>query len=121
MHSYHRDGAMRVDGNFGITLCYEPNIEGQWAEQLEFAEPALNLDGAAAHWEHREDDDYFSQPGDLFRLMTPEKQAIAFDNTARTLGGVPKDIQLRHLRHCYKTNLAYGIGKLLEIDVNKFR
>ena len=25
VHSYHRDGAMRVDGNFGSTLGYEPN------------------------------------------------------------------------------------------------
>ncbi len=122
VHSYHRDGAMRVDGNFGSTLGYEPNNEGQWAEQPDFAEPALNLDGAAAHWDHREDEDYFSQPGDLFRLMTPEKQAILFDNTARNLGGVPKEIQLRHLRHCYKADPAYGegIGKLLEIDVSEF-
>ncbi|MFA0373109.1 catalase, partial [Vibrio sp. 10N.222.54.F6] len=43
VHSYHRDGAMRVDGNFGSTLGYEPNNEGQWAEQPDFAEPALNL------------------------------------------------------------------------------
>ena len=25
VHSYHRDGAMRVDGNHGSTLGYEPN------------------------------------------------------------------------------------------------
>ena len=24
-HSYHRDGSMRVDGNYGSTLGYEPN------------------------------------------------------------------------------------------------
>ncbi|MCW0469409.1 hypothetical protein OH492_11595 [Vibrio chagasii] len=64
-------------------------------EQPDFAEPALNLDGAAAHWDHREDEDYFSQPGDLFRLMTAEQQAILFDNTTVIPGGVPKEIQLR--------------------------
>ena len=28
VHSYHRDGAMRVDGNYGATLHYEPNSYG---------------------------------------------------------------------------------------------
>jgi catalase len=28
VHSYHRDGSMRVDGNFGSTLAYEPNSYG---------------------------------------------------------------------------------------------
>ena len=28
VHSYHCDGAMRVDGNFGGTLGYEPNSYG---------------------------------------------------------------------------------------------
>jgi catalase len=122
VHSYHRDGAMRVDGNFGGTLGYEPNDQGQWQEQPDFSEPPLNLDGAAAHWDHQEDEDYFSQPGDLFRLMTTEKQAVLFDNTARNLNGVPKEIQLRHLKHCYKADPAYGegIGKLLGIEVSEF-
>ena len=113
---------MRVDGNYGSTLGYEPNDKGEWAEQPDFSEPPLNLDGAAAHWDHREDEDYFSQPGDLFRLMTTEKQEILFDNTARNLNGVPKEIQLRHLRHCFKADPAYGegLGKLLNIDLNEF-
>ena len=41
VHSYHRDGAMRVDGNFGSTLGYEPNNEGQWAEQPDFRRTSI--------------------------------------------------------------------------------
>jgi catalase len=52
VHSYHRDGAMRVDGNHGATLGYEPNSYGQWQQQPGFAEPAQALDGAADHWNH---------------------------------------------------------------------
>ena len=71
-HSYHRDGAMRVDGNYGSTLGYEPNSYGEWQQQPEFAEPPLALEGAADHWNFREDDDdYYTQPGLLFRLMSP--------------------------------------------------
>ncbi|HET8930147.1 MAG TPA: catalase, partial [Acidimicrobiales bacterium] len=33
VHSFHRDGAMRTDGNLGGTLHYEPNSGGEWAEQ----------------------------------------------------------------------------------------
>ena len=42
VHSYHRDGAMRVDGNHGSTLGYEPNSYGEWQEQPDFAEPPLS-------------------------------------------------------------------------------
>ena len=76
-HSYHRDGAMRVDGNYGSTLGYEPNSYGEWQQQPEFAEPPLSLEGAADHWNHRVDEDYYTQPGLLFRLMTPEKKALS--------------------------------------------
>ena len=71
-HSYHRDGMIRVDDNAGSTLGYEPNSYGEWQEQPEFREPPLELDGAAWHWDFREDDDdYYSQPRALFRLMNP--------------------------------------------------
>jgi len=59
-HSYHRDGAMRVDGNHGGTLGYEPNSYGEWQQQPDYREPPLSLEGAADHWNHREDTDYYS-------------------------------------------------------------
>ncbi len=109
-HSYHRDGAMRVDGNHGGTLGYEPNSYGQWQEQPEFHEPPLALDGAAAHWDHREDNDYFTQPGLLFRLMSAAQQQLLFDNTARSIGDAPREIQLRHIQHCLCADPDYGQG-----------
>jgi len=109
-HSYHRDGAMRVDGNHGNTPGYEPNSYGEWKQQPEFAEPPLGLGGAADHWNHREDEDYFSQPGMLFRLMNSEQQHALFDNTARALGDAPKEIKIRHIGHCLKADPVYGKG-----------
>ncbi len=110
VHSYHRDGAMRVDGNHGATLGYEPNSYGQWQEQPEFREPPLAVTGAADRWNHREDGDYYSQPGALFRLMTPAQQQVLFENTARSVGGAPVPIQLRHIENCTKADPAYGAG-----------
>ena len=73
---------MRVDGNYDSTLGYEPNSYGEWQQQPDFAEPPLSIEGAADHWNHREDDDYYSQPGKLFRLMTAEQKKALFENTA---------------------------------------
>ena len=110
VHSYHRDGPMRVDGNHGSTLGYEPNSYGEWQEQPDFSEPPLDLEGSAGRWNHREDDDYYSQPGALFRLMTPEQQQVLFENTARSVGGASEDIQQGHIDHCTKADPAYGKG-----------
>ena len=109
-HSYHRDGQMRVDGNHGATLGYEPNSHGEWQDQPHLNEPPLAIDGAADHWEQRDGADDFIQPGDLFRLMTPAQQQVLFDNTARSLGAAAKAIQLRHLAHCRQADPAYAAG-----------
>jgi catalase len=110
VHSYHRDGAMRVDGNHGGTPGYEPNSHGEWREQPDFAEPPLALEGAACHWNLPEDADDYSQPGALFRLMTPAQRQALFENTARSIGAAPREIQLRHIGHCLKADPAYGKG-----------
>ncbi|BFT63472.1 catalase [Pseudomonas moorei] len=110
VHSYHRDGTMRVDGNMGGAIPYDPNSYGEWIEQPEFAEPPLSIEGAADHWNHRVDEDYYSQPGDLFRLMTPEKQQLLFENTARAIKGASQMVVDRHISNCTKADPAYGAG-----------
>src|ERR1700750_960340 len=47
--SYHRDGAMRGDGNLGGTTSFNPNSAGLWDNQPDFAEPPLPIEGEAAH------------------------------------------------------------------------
>lgn len=115
-HSYHRDGQMRTDGNAGSTLGYEPNSYGQWQEQPDFSEPRLALQGSAGHWDHREDQDYFSQPGALFRLMTFEQQQALFDNTARSIQGASAQTKQRHIDNCSKADPAYGAGVASAIE-----
>lgn len=117
-HNPHRDGAMRVDGNEGATIHYEPNSYGQWQEQKEFAEPALELQGAAFHYDHREDEDYYTQPGNLFRIMTPAQQQVLFTNTAGEVGGAERFIQERHISNCYKADPAYGEGVAKALGIN---
>ena len=118
-HSFHRDGAMRVDDNHGGTLGYEPNSYGEWQEQPEFKEPPLDLEGAADNWDHRDDsDDYYTQPGNLFRMMNPEQQQALFGNTARAMGDAPEEIKIRHINNCMKADPEYGKGVAEAIGIS---
>jgi catalase len=111
VNSFHRDGQMRVDGNHGGTLGYEPNSYGEWQEQPAFAEPALKLEGAADRWNFREDDDdYYTQPGLLFRLMSPAQKKALFENTARAIADASMEVKVRHIGNCLKADRAYGRG-----------
>lgn len=110
-HAYHRDGMMRVDGNYGSTIGYEPNSYGEWADSPETKEPPLKLKGDAYNYNEREfDSDYYSQPGNLYRLMTPEQQQVLYENTARAMGDAELFIKQRHVRNCSKADPAYGAG-----------
>ncbi|MBZ4186590.1 catalase [Thermomonas sp. RSS23] len=111
VHSNHRDGIGRVDGNYGGLPHYEPNSFQQWQEQPQFREPPLKIGNVADWFNFREDDaDYYKQPGDLFRLMNPAQQQMLFDNTARAMGDAPDFIKQRHIDNCSKADPAYGAG-----------
>jgi catalase len=118
-NAFHRDGAMRVDGNQGSTLGYEPNSYGEWQDSPEKKEPPLKLNGDAYNYNEREyDDDYYSQPGDLFRLMPPEQQQILFENTARAMGNAELFIKQRHVLNCYRADPAYGGGVAKALNIS---
>ena len=110
VHSYHRDGRMRVDGNQGSRLGYNPNSYGEWDEQLEYTEPRMKLEGDAYHYDHHEDEDYYSQPRALYGLMSPEQKQVLYENTARNMGDAPKQVKSRQIRNCYNVDPTYGEG-----------
>ena len=117
---FHRDGAMRTDGNFGGAIGYEPNSYGQWQQQADAAEPPLDLFGPMDAWDPADDptDDTFYQPGDLYRLMEEPQRAALIGNTARNMEGVTENIRLRHAAHCYKADPEYGdrLAEALGVD-----
>ncbi len=119
-HSFHRDGQMRVDGNLGSELHYEPNSYGNWKDHPELLEPVQEA-GDAFTYDFREDDnDYYTQPGKLFRAMTDEQQLVLFENTARNMEDSTLQIKHRWIRHCYQADPKYGEGvaKALNIDIS---
>lgn len=120
INDYHRDGAMRVDGNYGSRPAYSPNSMGEWSPQPEVMEPPLDVDGAMYAYDPKDDmtDDNFRAAGDLYRLMTEEQKDLLIENTARNIGPVTKGIQYRHAVHCYWADIDYGrrMSKALKLS-----
>jgi catalase len=117
--SYHRDGMMRVDANQGSTLAYYPNSAGIWGNSPGAGDPPLPIEGEAAHWDHRVDEDHWEQPGNLFRLMTVQQRQALFDNTARAMGDAAIHIKERHVGNCTKADPAYGYGVAKALGLTK--
>ncbi len=110
VHNYQRDGAMRFDENGGGSVNYEPNSFGGPIEDPAFKEPPLPISGAADRYNHRIGNDDYTQPGNLFRLMSPDQKRQLFDNIAAAMQGVPDEIKLRQIAHFTKADPAYGEG-----------
>ncbi|HYP67360.1 MAG TPA: catalase [Thiobacillaceae bacterium] len=107
MH-YHRDGRMRFDDNFGGAPNYQPNSFGGPVDDARYTEPHLRISGEASRHDHRVDDDYYSQAGALYRLMCEEEKSRLVANLVVALNSVPRDIQMRQIRHFHKVDPEYG-------------
>ena len=120
VHNYHRDGSMRFDGNSGGDVNYESNSMGGPVEDPIYKEPPLMIHGDADRYNHREDDDYYTQPGNLFRLMSDNQKEQLFSNMSEAMAGVPERILLRQVVHLYKANPAYasGVADKLGLDMD---
>jgi catalase len=110
VHTYHRDGLMRGDGNSGGAVNYEPNSFSGPQQAAAYREPPLRISGDADRYDHRAGNDDYGQAGALFRLMSPAQRDLLMDNLAGALTGVPEAIQLRQLVHFLKADPAYGGG-----------
>jgi catalase len=112
VHHYHKDGPMRffkqLTGN--PDAFYEPNSFEGPTQNERFREPPLKISGVADRYDHRDGNDDYRQPGDLFRLMGPQAQARLMDNTVEAMQGVPVEIVKRWIGHCYKADPEYGKG-----------
>ncbi|MDQ8182835.1 catalase [Pelagicoccus sp. SDUM812005] len=113
INHYHKDGAMRFFSNdFGNPdAYYEPNtVAGSAQEDPSVKEPALRISGDADRYNHREGNDDYTQPGNLYRLFNDEQRARLHQNIAEAMAGVPAEIVDRQLNHFHKCDPAYAAG-----------
>lgn len=113
---------MRTDDNHGATLAYEPNSFGEWHDSPELKEPPMAVAGDIFNYDERKyDDDYYTQPGKLWRLMNTEDKQATCQNTAAQMEGVPLFIKQRHVRACHNADPEYGLmlARALNIDLEE--
>ena len=120
IHSFHRDGQMRVDGNEGARKGYSPNSIGEWQTHHAQYGYSPSHEGSMRHnpYEDREDNCFY-QAGDLYRLMTEEKRRLLLENTVADIMPVTENIKLRHCAHCYLADKEYGarLTEMLHLDL----
>ncbi len=112
VHHYHKDGAMRFFQNDtgNPDAYYEPNSVDGPSDDASFAEPPIRISGDADRFNHRDGNDDYTQPGNLFRMFDDDHKERLFDNIAAAMEGVPDEIKQRQLVHFYRADPAYGIG-----------
>ena len=121
VHNYHRDGKLRFDGNFAGAVNYEPNSTGGPVEDSRYIEPPLKISGDADRYNHRDGNDDYGQPGNLFRLMNESQQEQLFSNIAEAMDGVPERVVVRQIVHFFRADPAYGRGVAdkLKLDIER--
>jgi catalase len=74
------------------------------------SQPPLAISGDADHYNHREGNDDYTQPGNLFRLMSADQKKQLIGKYRRDdENGAPRD-SLRQIGHFHKADPAYGEG-----------
>lgn len=112
VHTYNMDGKMRFFDNHtkNPDAYYEPNSFDGAKEAPSYRKPPLPLSGNANRYNHRDGNDDYRQPGDLYRLMPKEAQARLYQNIAESMQGVPDHIIERQLGHFHQADPAYAQG-----------
>lgn len=125
VHHHQRDGFMNVDGNSGDSPNYFPNSFDNIEADKSYKEPAFKLDSdiATTYDRNENDNDYYTQPGNLFRkVMTDSERKNTVSNIVGTMSdisGVKRDeIIQRQLSHFYKADkeLALDVAKGLNFN-----
>jgi catalase len=129
VHDYHRDGTLRVDGNSGGSVDFEPNSFGGPVQDASVLEPPLRIDGNAARYAYRcDDEDYYGQPRALWEKALDDTgrqhlvENIVGSMTNPTMGiEDPRPIQERMLRHWYKVHPDFGAAVARGIGLESAR
>ncbi|MCY1486999.1 Catalase [compost metagenome] len=126
-NNYQRDGQMRVDGNGGSAPNYFPNSFDDIVVDQSYKEPAWALESNVAAWYDRNaegENDHYTQPGNLFRLLVPEQQQNLISNVVGAMSGIegPKRMEIinRQLCHWFRADprLGMGIAQGLGVDID---
>ena len=107
-HTPYRDGALRVDGNFGSRTNYHPTRE-PYPEATDRAKPpGLELHGLADRIELDEDDHYMQPRALILDVMSEQERARLVETIANSLGQCPQDTRSRQLNLFARVDEAFS-------------
>ncbi|PAD38678.1 catalase KatA [Terribacillus sp. 7520-G] len=108
VNNYQRDGQMRFDDNGGSGVYYEPNSLNGPKEDPASKMAPFEVSGQADSVAYDENDHY-TQPGDLYRLMTDDEKTRLVENFVNAMKPVTrKEILERQVAHIYKADKEWG-------------
>jgi catalase len=109
---HQRDGGMALE-NGGAGPNYDPvrtpaaAVHGSGEGDRD---PGWPLSGAAARYDERAEDDYWTQPGNLFRLLDASERRHLCDNLAAALAQVGDATLQRQLAQFERADPGYAAG-----------
>jgi catalase len=116
-NNYQRDGQMRMDGNGGEQPNYFPNSFDNIQIDPDYKEPPLQMKSIIADWYDRNvegENDHYSQPRSLFKLMTPQHQKNTINTIADSMLGIegPKKEEIINRQLClwFRVDPCLGAG-----------
>lgn len=113
LNSTVRDGFM-TNGAYGSKRNYNPSILPGYKDDWKLREPILDpmifeKETRLGQWDYREDDkDYYTQAGDLYRLMKPDEKERLCKTIVGTMKGIDTRIIKAQLEHFSKADANYG-------------
>ncbi len=128
VNNYERDGQMRVDGNHGSAPNYFPNSFDNIVADESYKEPSWDTGASVADWYDRNaegENDHYTQPGNLYRLMSGDEKQELIKNIAGAMSGIegPKRelIVNRQLCHWFRADIGLGmaVAKGLQLDLDE--
>jgi catalase len=123
VNNYQRDGLMAFDDNGGDSPNYYPNsFDGPEVDKT-VGEPPVAVFGLAERYDRNGpgEDDHYTQPGNLFRLLSAEQKQNLIHNIAGSMKGISgpkKDLIIqRQLCHFFRADISLGIGVAQSLGV----
>ena len=114
VHTYQRDGAMAA-GQDGRQNFYPNDQQDLPQPDPSVAPPPLRLEDAWVQPYSQDEEDYYSQAGDLYRLMTEEQKDRLAETIAAGLAQADENVQARVVSYLDRADPSYAARVVREI------
>ncbi|HEY0030633.1 MAG TPA: catalase [Bacteroidia bacterium] len=115
--NYQRDGFMQVGDNGEGNPNYHPNSFDDIIVDESYKEPPMQLESDIADWydRNKNDDDHYTQPGDLYRsVMNEQDRKNLVSNIVSSMTGITgikkNEIINRQLCHFFRVDAQLGMA-----------